>query len=510
MTTKSGTISASEPWTEANSPFEITANLTIGAGGDNIRVDVEPGVEIIVYDNVTITITNTSLFILGGTRQKPINLHGRERGLGAWAGFRFSDVAAGNATLFANHTHFSDAASLLYSAHANSLAMNVYFKNCWVRYCNWLYWQDSQSGGGVAGSRFGMVNSRIEDCGGGIRWKGTAGLNSPSLPIIGPGLGTVADPYLLTAETTNAKTLLQNVWFKNIENYAIDINQMPGITNKAVSFRRVHFLDCRKGAVNVTADATGFDFESCWWGSDSGPTESTNNPSGDGENITGADAANLDYTPFLRLGRYVVDPDSLRAYMSSVLSSSETLRGSGRIAELDEGQLVDALERSDQEIDSWYLDGQTRTDRLFSYNTRTNEKHDIDSCGGYVYTDYWPIVSISAATKKTGEPATYGTTLSEKLRGGYYSSDEDKRLGRVHVGTSFPYPNDGFRLTYDSGFKTVPQELEAASLRLAARDVLSALALPGEGDPYRSRAEGLEKEIENLRKAASRRRRVVT
>ena len=60
-TSVSGTISQDTTWTATNSPYVVTANLTVNSG---VSLTVDPGVEVQLYSSASLRV-NGSLFAQG-------------------------------------------------------------------------------------------------------------------------------------------------------------------------------------------------------------------------------------------------------------------------------------------------------------------------------------------------------------------------------------------------------------------------------------------------------------
>jgi hypothetical protein len=489
-TNKTGTIAVAETWVLDGSPYNVTGDLTIDA-----TVDVEPGVEIVVYENKIITVNAGKRFWLGGTRSGPISIHGRKGGYAAWNSIMLNSAVAdaGQAQLFMDHVHARDAIRCIYPrANVNNYAGDVYVKDSVI----------SDNDIGIAALEGGYLRLVVERT---IFERNRIAL----VPNIA-STRTWLDSLIMNqqAPVVNRYHLYRNI-FRHNQVGAIDVTSFYANAVNAPLWLENRFYENGQFALNIpnAVDMSFVKAEKNWWGSDSGPLEATGNPNGTGDKILigGGGAAAPDYTPWWKMGRYVPDPDRLRTYLSGILRLADLPGGESRANLLTDDELNSILDRADDEQDSWYTeeDPKIGTDgkpkRLFTFDTITNEKRDIDPDSTWFLTDFWPILVVTNVQYKTGTPSTYSANVANDESSGWYSSVEEMRKGKVRL-MQRTYRFDGARITYDKGFKTIPTDIEAATLRLAARDVLQSLEPSGEAPAYTGRMGALEKEIAGLQK----------
>ncbi|HEX2748144.1 MAG TPA: Ig-like domain-containing protein, partial [Verrucomicrobiales bacterium] len=89
-TSKSGTLAASETWTPAAGPYNVTANLTIPSG---VTLTIQPGTTVFLASGVDISIPAGGRLVAQGTAAAGITLTRIPSGTGNWGGITVNGAA---------------------------------------------------------------------------------------------------------------------------------------------------------------------------------------------------------------------------------------------------------------------------------------------------------------------------------------------------------------------------------------------------------------------------------
>jgi VCBS repeat-containing protein len=90
-TNKSGTLAASETWSAAAGPYNLTANLTVP---NNMVLTIEPGTTVFVATGSGISVTGGGRIVAAGTAAKGIRFQILPSGTGTWNGITISGATA--------------------------------------------------------------------------------------------------------------------------------------------------------------------------------------------------------------------------------------------------------------------------------------------------------------------------------------------------------------------------------------------------------------------------------
>jgi hypothetical protein len=469
-TPKTGTIAESETWDQEGSPYQITDSMTLS---DSVIVDVEAGVEIEVQkQGASITLGDASEFNLGGTRDAPIYVHGQIGTRDHWTGF----VTVSTSVIKAKHTTFENASKMFDLSAAGYL----WLENCIIRECI--------DGAEIEGSDptysyIFLKRTVIERC--------LHGLMGSLAWQEWPGMVHVESEHFF------ADCQLRD---NEIAIYHSGPNDagMGGVRNKF--YRNRYAIWC------VTGIAGTITLEDCWWGSDSGPEDSVDNPTGTGDIILVEGSQTVDYTPWQTLGRYVPVRDDVREYVNRILREGTLSGEETATSVLDDESLDRMIDRAEKRVDRWMAPGPALEKRFLGYGSETQEMHDVRPGDRRIHLRYRPIVSVTLVEIRGGSGSSW-STVTEQESGGWYASEDDKRRGQIHIDSEPTFTKDSFRVTYTHGYYDAPEEVRAAVIRLVALDVFSAILQPGQEDPYTARARSLREDLKEMKEELLERKR---
>ena len=431
------------------SPIRIDGDLSMGL---DQTLQIVPGTEVMVEDGFTITATDGSI-IASGERGKPVVFRGLNRVRGGWVGI----VSAGSNKLVMDHVQVMDATKGI----------------------------DFNAGYGT------LKDMKFYRCDYGLYLQGAS----------------IVDD-----------TILESAWFEDNKVGVFVDSASPSTTGQYIDDCRFvrnkvgieladgvgefnghgHRLWGNDIGVLLSGSPTTPDLTSIWHGSDSGPYHASLNPTGTGDELSEA-AGTPDIDPWTQLLRYVPKVEDVRKAASRLLGAYSG--GDAQKADvLTDEEIEDVIDRCEAIVDSWYLEGRPLSKRLFAYATETDEMHDVSTDEREFLTDFWPIVSVTSVSKRTGD-STW-TAMTEKEFTGYYCSSEMKKSGRVRVNSSFLYDLNSIKITYVHGQYDAPKHIQNAVIKMAVLDIYQSLLMFGEKDVFSERAVRLQAEIEELKKEA--------
>ncbi len=463
-TNKSGTIATSETWGIDESPFHIIDDVSLSAG---VEITIEPGVEIeFQKEGAQITLVGTSKMFFGGTKELPIWVHGQAQIKDYW----LQIVTNGTGGLIkARYTTFENSQRGLNIDVGNGL---------WLEHC--ILRNNKQAI--TNNSSIGKAQLYMNDC----------DIHNNLFGLWGESDWERFDTFIEADEYFVNCRLYENEWAIGISTTIVST-----LTGKNLRFYRN-----RRGAIHIIAGSPTLTFEECWWGNDSGPTE-TGNVGGTGELILDDGSATLDYTPFTRLGQYVPIVDDLREFVNRILREGTPSGVESLATIVDDDELGRFLRRAERTFDSWHTD-EFLENTLFGYGEETNEARDRHSHDvSFFKLRYRPIIAISSLQRRTGTSSW--TTVNENELSGYYSSEPERRQGQVFLALiTTLFERDTIRVTYTHGYPDIPEEIRDIVIKIAALEAFQAILRVGEEDVFADRLAALQAEIEwsrdNLRR----------
>ena len=439
----------------------MTADITLSSG---VIVSVEAGVEIEVQGAYKITCgAAASGFHFGGTQDAPIHVHGMVGTIDSWIGF-VTDPAS---RIRAKHTTFENAL-VLFDLGLNSGGI-LWLEDCIVR--------NNQVGIKMAGTGCkGLILGNIFEHN---RFGLYGNLDWNSDPV-----NEVESTHLI-----RDNHFRENHWAI----YQTD-------NDAGLDARDNFFYRNERGALRTATGISGgtITLENNWWGSDSGPNETSGNPTGTGEYILNAGSSDLDYDPWTTLGRYVPIPDDVREYVNRILRQGTLSGEESATTLLDDESLDRMIDRAEKRVDRWMSPGPPLEKRFLGYGSETQEMHDVRPGHHRIQLKYRPIIAVTLVEIRGGSGSSW-STISEQESGGWYASEENKQRGRIHIDTNPMFEKDSFRVTYTHGHYDAPEEVRGAVIRLVALEVFSAILQAGEDDPYAARAQVLREELKELK-----------
>lgn len=463
-TNKTGSISATETWGLDESPFIITGDITLSS---DVDIYVEAGVEIRVEkEAATITLGTNSIFEFGGTKEMPIRIHAAVANRQYWTGF----VMGTFSRLWAKYTTFEDAALLIAGGLVND---SVWLEHCIARN-NYKVIEQTTNG----------LDLALRDC----------VFEGNDFVLFGTLEFSVDSDILIHSDDQ----VTECIFTKNeraIYNNGGSTCDLRGHDNR--------FYRNRKAIETVPGGTGTIKLENCWWGSDSGPNDAVNNPTGTGDIIEDDGGVDIDYTPFTRLGHYVPIVDDLREFVNRILREG-TPSGEESLATIvDDDELGRFLRRAERTFDSWHTE-EFLEKTLFGYGEETNETRDRHSHdANFFRMRYRPIIDITSFQRRTGTSSW--TSVSENEISGYYSSESERRQGQVFLALiTTLFERDTIRVTYTHGYLDIPEEIRDIVIKIAALEAFQAILRVGEEDVFADRLAALQTEIEwsrdNLRR----------
>lgn len=457
MTDISGTISADEAWGDDTypTPIRLTGNVVLAAG---IAVNALPGVRITAAGAVS--ISGEGELHATGEPGRPVVFTSDRQHRNGWIGI--VKTADTGLHLFLEHCEIRNASAGVQLIGSYGNLRDVKFWNCEVGV-------DMQQ----AGPELSIMDKlTFEHCRTGLK---------------------LEDDVLATAGQ-----FVSHCTFKR-NDIGVYLERDADLAGKGHRFwgNSTAAIFAAAPAAPVALDLTG-----CWFGSDSGPYHATLNPTGTGDTLI----IDSDYTatvsPWTQLQRYIPIMDDLRDYMSRLFALSQG-DGPQPLDLITDEVLESIIDRKEDQLDSWYLGGRVRDKRLFARSAETTEAHDMMSRMRMVRTDYWPVLTISAVQRRTGQAAY--SAVSENEYSGWYSSAKMKEIGQVMLMAPSPYEKDAMTISYEHGYYDAPDVIRDAIIKMAALDLYqSILQIGTDGeDVFASRARQLRADIEGIRAQAA-------
>ena len=454
MTEKGGTIN-SEIWGDDSNPSPIHLIDNIGIGVDQ-TLQVIAGTEVISDGNYSIDASNGTL-IASGSREKPVKFTANSEIRGGWVGI----VSTSSATV---KVQLQECEIWYASKGLHLNAAKGFLKAPRFFSCSWgLYLE-----GGSNVEYTEAVDPWFEDCGVGMYFASNVPLETGSLikaaRIVRNDLGI---------EMTNGLGVVHDLGHRLWDNIV--------------------------GAL-LTGTYVGIDLMGIWWGSDSGPYQEIENPSGTGdEAIYTATKAYI--SPWTELGMYVPLAEDIRKAASRLLGEIQAGTAE-RLALIDDDEIERIVERKERIYDSWVSD-RTLPKKLFMRGSETYESHDIPEETRFFRTFYWPIISISSLQRRSG--STSWASVTENEFSGWYSSASMKSSGQVKIHPGIiSYRLDSIRMTYVHGYYDAPEKIRETIIKMAVIDLYQRFLQFGADDVFTQRVENLRKEIDEEKARVSR------
>jgi len=413
MTEKSGTI-ITEAWGDDSNPSPVHLVGDCAMGPDQV-LNILPGCEIIADGDFLFEATDGQI-VAGGEPSAPIHVHAASPGRGNWKGFKTQGAMTLN-FLEVVLEDAEDAVSFVSGSGA--------FRKCRI--------MDCEDGFSIAGG----VNTDLiaaEDC----RFEAN-----------GRGLYFASDVAFYAGSLIKAARIVKN-------DVGIEMANGKGQVHDVG-----HRLWGNTIGVSLTGTYVGIDLMEIWWGSDSGPYQEIDNPTGTGDPAIYT-ATKAYISPWTQLKRYVPVVDDVR------LAATRLLDNPPIVENITDDELEAIVEQMERRYDTWYSKV-PRTKKLFAYDTETSEKHDLGRGERFVQTMYWPINVISAVEQRMSDGSYQALPLNELS--GYYASADMMRKGRLAVTQTLSYDYDAVAMTYTHGYYDAPESIRDTILKLCAVEI---------------------------------------